>query len=251
MALSELIRKLTHIDDVRRVKEVVNLLIDGHHAAQGTVTLGNAPDTTTTVTDARCGVHSKISLMPITSDAAADVASIWVTNVANGSFVINHPADAASYGSELVEDGDMAAGDFTAWTKLGTDQTNLVMTAGVCRCGSADDGDPTGVGQTETLAATTTYCYSFEISNYSRQGGAGSAEGTMEFGNPSDGGIATTDLTGNGTYTGEWTTVTGGAGGFFAIMGPGGINSTMDLDNVSITTCTGAETRTFHYIMGG
>jgi hypothetical protein len=251
MALSELIRKLTVVDDIRRVKEVCNLLIDGKHAAHGTVTLDINPATTTTVTDPRVSINSRISLQAITSDGAADIASIWVSNVTNGSFVINHPADGSSFGAELVEDGDMSNGNFNDWTKLGSDQTNLVMSGGVCTAGASGDGFLTGIGQTETLAATTTYYYSFEITNYTKGTGAQSSHGTYEFGDPSDGGISPTTFTANGTYTGTWTTVTGGAGGLLALKGPGGINGTMDIDNVSITTISGAETRTFHYIIAG
>jgi hypothetical protein len=253
VALSELIRKLTVVDDIRRVKEVANLLIDGKHAAHGTVTLDVNPATTTTVTDPRVSINSRISLQAITEDGAADVASIWVSSVTNGSFVINHPADSTTLGAELVEDGDMANGNFNDWTKGGTDSTNVTMGSGVCHCTAADDGYAAGIYQTETLAATTKYCYSFEVSNYNRDGGAESADGSVQVGDLTDGGKTIT-VNANGTYSGDWTTVAGGADVNFliAILGPGGVpGSTMDVDNVSVKSCSGGETRTFHYIIAG
>ena len=60
--------------DQRAVAEIVRGIMDGKTNNTGTVTLNTGNATTTTITDARIGVESKIILVPYSAAAYADVA---------------------------------------------------------------------------------------------------------------------------------------------------------------------------------
>lgn len=69
-------------------------LAAGRSNAIGTVTLAESA-TTTTVTDQNCAAVSAIVLTPQTANAAAALATSYVTT-ANGSFVITHDSNTQS-----------------------------------------------------------------------------------------------------------------------------------------------------------
>lgn len=71
---------------------IINQMIDGKRNSSGTFTL-TASATSTTVTNERCSTDSKVLFSPRTSNAAAALASTYVT-VANGSFTVNHANNA-------------------------------------------------------------------------------------------------------------------------------------------------------------
>lgn len=64
-------------------------LAQGRSNAVGEFTL-RAGQTTTTVPAINCGLDSKVFLSPTTLNAAAAVATTFVSSVANGSFVLTH-----------------------------------------------------------------------------------------------------------------------------------------------------------------
>lgn len=78
---------------LRRLQEAVNALGSGRSNAIGTVTL-TASTTTTTVTDRRAGIDSVIALMPTTANAAAALATTYVSSRVIGSFVLTHASNA-------------------------------------------------------------------------------------------------------------------------------------------------------------
>jgi len=72
---------------IRQTASIMRDIIDGRSNAIGNVTLTENV-TTTQVDDVRVSVDSVISLMPETSNAAAE--AYYVATVANGSFTITH-----------------------------------------------------------------------------------------------------------------------------------------------------------------
>lgn len=80
--------------DPRQIVLAVQQLAAGRSNAVGKVTL-TVSATTTTVTDKNCAVGSTPILTANTANAAAAVATTYVSAVANGSFVLTH-ASAAS-----------------------------------------------------------------------------------------------------------------------------------------------------------
>jgi trehalose-6-phosphatase len=79
--------------DVRRLAPAVALLAQGRSNARGTVTL-TVSDTTTTVTDATINEQSVINLMPTTANAAAALATTYISSRSNGSFILTHANNA-------------------------------------------------------------------------------------------------------------------------------------------------------------
>lgn len=74
---------------LRLLESAVNLLIDGKSNAIGTVIL-TAGQGSTTIEDLRVGADSRILLMPITSNAAAALASTYIGSVGKQTFTISH-----------------------------------------------------------------------------------------------------------------------------------------------------------------
>ena len=78
---------------LRRLTEAVNELGSGRSNAYGDVTL-TASATTTTVTDTKVGIDSVVTLMPTTANAAAALATTYVSNRKIGSFTLTHANNA-------------------------------------------------------------------------------------------------------------------------------------------------------------
>ena len=68
-------------------------LAEGRSNAVGVCTL-RASQTTTTVTAPNCGADSKVFLSPTTANAAAALATTYVSSVLAGSFVLTHASNA-------------------------------------------------------------------------------------------------------------------------------------------------------------
>lgn len=79
--------------DLGRYAFAIKQLGEGRSNAVGTVTL-RASQTTTTVAAPNCGESNAVFLMAATANAAAIVASTYVSSVAPGQFVITHPSNA-------------------------------------------------------------------------------------------------------------------------------------------------------------
>lgn len=67
-------------------------LAQGRSNAVGVCTL-RASQTTTTVTAQNCGADSKVFLSPTTANAAAALATTYVSSVSAGSFVLTHASN--------------------------------------------------------------------------------------------------------------------------------------------------------------
>lgn len=80
---------------VRLVAEVVRSLQDGKILATGNVTL-TASAATTTLSDRRIGPNSVILLMPTTANAAAALATTYISARTNESATITHANNAQS-----------------------------------------------------------------------------------------------------------------------------------------------------------
>lgn len=78
--------------DVSVLALAINELAAGRSNATGTVTLA-ASTTTTVVTNANCAATSCVKLTPSTANAAAALATSYVT-AATGSFTITHANNA-------------------------------------------------------------------------------------------------------------------------------------------------------------
>lgn len=78
-----------------RYQFAIKQLGEGRSNAVGVVTL-RASQTTTAVEAPNCGAGNKVFLFPATANAAAIVASTYVTeaNVTKAQFVITHPSNA-------------------------------------------------------------------------------------------------------------------------------------------------------------
>ena len=74
---------------VRKVVDVLNCVMDGHINSLGDLTL-TANTTTTTITDRRIGPNSYIDWMPTTSNAAAALATTYVSARTEGSATVTH-----------------------------------------------------------------------------------------------------------------------------------------------------------------
>lgn len=77
----------------REIAERVNRLLQGKFNAVTTLTL-TANAASTTLTDKRIGGATWIGLMPLTANAAAALATTWVSARANGSATITHANNA-------------------------------------------------------------------------------------------------------------------------------------------------------------
>jgi hypothetical protein len=83
-------------DEIHRtqIANAVNELLKGRANNVGSVTL-TANVTTTTTTDTRIKTQMKVFLSPKTANAAAALANVYVSAVADGSFTLTH-ANAAT-----------------------------------------------------------------------------------------------------------------------------------------------------------
>jgi hypothetical protein len=79
--------------DPYKIVLAVNELFQGRSHAVGTVTL-RANQTTTTVSSDTCGDESVILLSPTTANAAAALATTYVSAVTQGSFTLTHANNA-------------------------------------------------------------------------------------------------------------------------------------------------------------
>ena len=75
-----------------RILRAIRELFEGRSNAVGEVTL-RASQTTTTVTAPNVGAGSKPQLTPKTANAAAALATTYVSTVSAGSFVITHASN--------------------------------------------------------------------------------------------------------------------------------------------------------------
>jgi hypothetical protein len=75
--------------DQRAVAEIVNNIMDGKTNNIGTVTLTSSA-TTTTLNDARISAGSTIIMTPMTSNAAKEFGTCFISSRSNGSAVISH-----------------------------------------------------------------------------------------------------------------------------------------------------------------
>lgn len=72
-----------------QVEVTINELLKGRANNVGEVTL-TANDTTTTTTDTRIKSQMKIFLQPRTANAAGAMTNVYVSTVADGSFILTH-----------------------------------------------------------------------------------------------------------------------------------------------------------------
>ncbi len=79
--------------DARKISTMLNRLNTGKLNATGDVTL-TANQTTTNVSDLRCGVDSVITFMPQTANAASAMATTYVSARNKQGFTISHANDA-------------------------------------------------------------------------------------------------------------------------------------------------------------
>ena len=77
----------------QRLAQAIRDLFAGRSNAVGTVTL-RASQTTTVVTALNVGEDSRIFLTATTANAAAVIASLYVSSVGSGTFTITHPSNA-------------------------------------------------------------------------------------------------------------------------------------------------------------
>jgi hypothetical protein len=75
--------------DQRAVAEIVNGIMDGKTNNTGTLTLRSS-NTTTTLTDARIGPQSVIIMTPMSSNAAKEFGTCFISARTNGSATITH-----------------------------------------------------------------------------------------------------------------------------------------------------------------
>ncbi len=78
---------------LKRLTDAVNLLSDGRSNAVGSLTL-TAATTTTEITDRRVGIDSHIGLSPTTANAAAALATTYVSEVTAEAFTLTHANNA-------------------------------------------------------------------------------------------------------------------------------------------------------------
>ena len=86
-------------EHLRKLAEAINRLYDGKINATGTVTL-TASQATTTLSDRRIGLNTKVYLTPTTANASAEIGAgaIYQTfpNTTEGQAVINHANNSQS-----------------------------------------------------------------------------------------------------------------------------------------------------------
>jgi hypothetical protein len=75
--------------DIAKLALAIQQLAAGRSNATGSVTL-TLSAATTTVSDPNCAAGSTILLSPTTANAAAAVATTYVSATANGSFTLSH-----------------------------------------------------------------------------------------------------------------------------------------------------------------
>jgi hypothetical protein len=83
----------TNETDQGKINRAIQQLEQGRLNVTGTCTLA-AGATTTVVKAANCGAGSQVLLMAKTADAAAALATTYVSAIANGSFTITHTNNA-------------------------------------------------------------------------------------------------------------------------------------------------------------
>ena len=76
----------------RQLATVINTFIDGR---TGEVTLTTS-STTTTVSDSRVGINSKINLSPTTANAASEITTTYISSKTKESFTITHASNATA-----------------------------------------------------------------------------------------------------------------------------------------------------------
>jgi hypothetical protein len=79
--------------DPFRLSQAINELFQGRSNAVGTVTLTANQATTVVVAD-NCGDESQVFLSPKTANAAAALATTYITSIGNGTFTITHANNA-------------------------------------------------------------------------------------------------------------------------------------------------------------
>lgn len=81
--------------DPQRIVDAINQCADGRHNAGGTVTL-RANQTTTTVNHPNCGKDAYVDVFggAMTANAAAAVATSYISSVFQGGFTITHANNA-------------------------------------------------------------------------------------------------------------------------------------------------------------
>ena len=79
--------------NVRKIVSSINRLSEGRSDAYGSVTQ-TANTTTTTVTNQWASENSTIALSPKTANAAAALATTYISTKSNGSFIITHANNA-------------------------------------------------------------------------------------------------------------------------------------------------------------
>ena len=80
----------------REISEVVNNLVEGKSNNTGTFSLVTGGSTVTTLQEERIGYDSVILLMPLNSDAAAILGSIYVSSRVKGEASFTHAANSAT-----------------------------------------------------------------------------------------------------------------------------------------------------------
>lgn len=79
--------------DQRKINTAIQQLEQGRLNVGATCTL-RASQTTTTVAAPNCGAGSQVQLTPKTANAAAALATTYVSAVGNGTFTITHASNA-------------------------------------------------------------------------------------------------------------------------------------------------------------
>lgn len=86
--------KFKSLDEAyRRIANAINAHDNGKTSNTGSFTV-TANQATTQVTDVRASVDSVIVFSPTTANAAAEVATMYVSTKANGSFTVTHANNA-------------------------------------------------------------------------------------------------------------------------------------------------------------
>jgi len=80
-------------DHRARISDTVNNILQGKTNNRGSITL-TASSATSTLTDKRIGADSVILLQPTTSNAAAELATLYFGTPGDGSVTINHANNA-------------------------------------------------------------------------------------------------------------------------------------------------------------
>jgi hypothetical protein len=83
----------TNETDQGKINRAIQQVEQGRLNVGGTCTLAPGA-TSTTVNAANCGAGSQVQLTPRTANAAAALASTFISAVANGSFTIAHADNA-------------------------------------------------------------------------------------------------------------------------------------------------------------